>query len=72
MTGLRRLYDYWGEHPPVHEMVASYLGVKPKAKASAKPANATTSSNLRDFASEMNASGFGGITRKRAPSVTPK
>jgi hypothetical protein len=72
MTGLRRLFDYWGEHPPVHEMVASYLGVKStKKKASAKPAAAAAGSNLRDLASEMGASGFGGITRKRAPSKTP-
>lgn len=30
---LPRLYamnDYWHQHPPVHIMVAAYLGVKPK------------------------------------------
>ena len=32
---LPRLYalnEYWVDHPPVHIMVAAYLGIKPKAK----------------------------------------
>lgn len=32
---LPRLYamnDYWDAHPPVHIMVAAYLGIKPKAR----------------------------------------
>jgi hypothetical protein len=37
---LPRLYamnDYWQQHPPVHIMVAAYLGIKPKATATATP-----------------------------------
>jgi hypothetical protein len=60
LTGLRRMYRYWGEHPPVHELVAGYMGV------GAKKVKAKASSSLRDFASEMGASGFNGITKKRA------
>jgi hypothetical protein len=30
------LTDYWAEHPPVHLMVAGYLGIKP-AKKKAEP-----------------------------------
>ena len=26
------LCDYWTDHPPVHEMVASYFGIKPRYK----------------------------------------
>jgi hypothetical protein len=26
---IARLYRYWRESPPVHELVASYLGYKP-------------------------------------------
>lgn len=25
---MRRLYRYWSAHPPVHEMIAAFLGVK--------------------------------------------
>lgn len=27
------LFEYWGEHPPVHELVAAFVGLKSKAKA---------------------------------------
>lgn len=26
------LIDYWADNPPVHRLVAAYLGVKPKRK----------------------------------------
>jgi hypothetical protein len=54
------MYRYWNEHPPVHELVAAYMGV------GAKNTRVKVSTSLRDFASEMGASGFNGITRKRA------
>lgn len=24
------LWDYWADHPPLHELAAAYLGVKPR------------------------------------------
>jgi hypothetical protein len=32
-----RLYRYWRESPPVHELVAAYLGVKPSRGREAAP-----------------------------------
>jgi hypothetical protein len=29
------LFEYWRSHPPVHLMVAAYLGIKPQEKAAA-------------------------------------
>jgi len=59
LTGLRRMYRYWSEHPPVHELVAGYMGISAPKKSRAK-----ASSSLRDFASEMGAS-FNGIKKTR-------
>lgn len=28
---MRRLYRYWSAHPPVHELVAAFMGVKVQA-----------------------------------------
>ncbi|WP_244633371.1 hypothetical protein [Methylobacterium radiotolerans] len=28
---MRRLYRYWTAHPPVHELVAAFMGVKTPA-----------------------------------------
>lgn len=28
------LYAYWRSSPPVHELVAAYMGIKPEAEAS--------------------------------------
>lgn len=25
---VKKLYEYWAEHPPVHELAAAYLGFK--------------------------------------------
>lgn len=30
---LKGFTDYWRSHPPVHVMVAAYLGIEPKKKA---------------------------------------
>ena len=38
----RLIWDYWQDHPPVHMMVAGYLGIKPRgpvAAIAAVPAN---------------------------------
>lgn len=35
---LRDLQAYWADHPPVHVMVAAYLGIKPVTKDKATPA----------------------------------
>jgi hypothetical protein len=40
---LDSLSNYWSDHPPVHKMIAAYLGIKPK---SSKPAQS-------DFAAFM-------------------
>ena len=37
MPSLAALTEYWDSYPPTHVMVAAYLGIKPKAKASGKP-----------------------------------
>ncbi|KTR97008.1 hypothetical protein SB2_02740 [Methylobacterium radiotolerans] len=29
---VRRLYRYWSAHPPVHELVAAFMGVKAQAE----------------------------------------
>ncbi|MBH0619274.1 hypothetical protein I3A86_24530 [Salmonella enterica] len=29
---VRRLYRYWSAHPPVHELVAAFMGVKQQAQ----------------------------------------
>ena len=31
------LFTYWRSSPPIHEMVASYLGIKPEETESAQP-----------------------------------
>jgi hypothetical protein len=41
------LYDYWNESPPVHEMVAGYLGVHVKRKP---PQKQSTEEEIRAFA----------------------
>jgi len=37
---VRRLYRYWSAHPPVHELVAAFLGVKAPAETPAQLAAA--------------------------------
>lgn len=34
---LKELDDYWAEYPPVHMLIPSYMGYKPKNKAKVKP-----------------------------------
>ncbi len=34
---LQGFTDYWRSHPPVHVMVAAYLGIEPQSKPSDKP-----------------------------------
>ena len=34
MPEVERLFEYWRQSPPTHEMVAAYLGYKPPIKAS--------------------------------------
>ena len=31
----RLIWDYWQDHPPVHMMVAGYLGIKPRRPVAA-------------------------------------
>jgi len=45
MWDLADLQGYWVDHPPVHVMVAAYLGIKPVTKEKANPAK------LRELAS---------------------
>ncbi len=28
---LAEVYSYWGRNPPIHKMIAAYLGIKPEA-----------------------------------------
>lgn len=46
---------YWADHPPVHILIASYLGVKPKPKA-----KAMNSQSMGELASQ-----FGGLVEGR-------
>lgn len=46
--------SYWQSHPPVHLMVAEYLGIKPKPKARSKESPAksgagNTEQDLQEF-----------------------
>lgn len=41
-----RLFDYWAEHPPLHLMVANFLGYKTTQKR--KATNADMQQLLRD------------------------
>jgi hypothetical protein len=43
------LYRYWGESPPVHELVAAWVGYKPPGK----PARQVTVSEIQKFHDEM-------------------
>ena len=36
MSDFEMLSAYWVDHPPVHLMVAGYLGIKPKKKSDGK------------------------------------
>ncbi len=29
--------DYWKDYPPIHRMIAHYMGIKPKKKEAQKP-----------------------------------
>ena len=40
------LTRYWADHPPVHEMVAAYLGIKPKVVVASLPASPDDPSGL--------------------------
>ena len=46
---LMSLQNYWGEHPPIHRMVASYLGYKPRAKLSNKDSTAKADAEVGAF-----------------------
>jgi hypothetical protein len=36
---LRAINQYWVEHPPVHILIAAYLGIKPKPKTPTEEIN---------------------------------
>ena len=44
------LFTYWRSSPPLHEMVASYLGIKPEAAATEAP---VISEDERDLVERM-------------------
>jgi hypothetical protein len=49
---LPRLYamnDYWQQHPPVHIMVAAYLGIKPAATSNISTPVQNDESELAEF-----------------------
>lgn len=43
------LYEYWRDHPPLHALVAAFLGVKPSPKPESKQEN-TLDQMIGDFA----------------------
>jgi len=45
---VEELFDYWTRHPPVHELVAGYMGYKPPARADQQ-----TAEDFASFFAEM-------------------
>lgn len=43
------LYRYWDERPPVHELAAAYLGLKPRSE----PAREVPASDIAAFFADM-------------------
>jgi hypothetical protein len=61
---LPRLYgmlDYWGDHPPVHILLAAFMGVKSSKKGLA----AKSSHDLEDIIGDFAAAGFAVKTIKK-------
>lgn len=58
------LQDYWADHPPVHELVAAYLGVKPRPKF-AKPIPGQPGTDAAD------PSGIGGLVAQFPNGFVP-
>ena len=48
--------NYWQKHPPVHLMVAAYLGIKPEVKAKASD-TLNTEQDLEEFMQMFSAAG---------------
>lgn len=32
LKDLEMLQEYWGDHPPLHTLVATYMGIKPQSR----------------------------------------
>lgn len=60
---LLAMNGYWDKHPPVHLMVAAYLGIKPSANTAASAARIgkseteNTEQDLQDFVQMFAAAG---------------
>jgi hypothetical protein len=50
MTMVGHMTDYWRRHPPVHVLVAGYMGYKPETQGTDAPDLAT---NLASLAADL-------------------
>ena len=52
---LMDLVDYWADHPPVHQLVAGFMGVKSRKKSKTSAVKATAS-DMQSLANLFNGS----------------
>ncbi|NMN78417.1 hypothetical protein AF70_00039950 [Pseudomonas sp. KD5] len=50
MTMVGHMTDYWRHHPPVHVLVAGYMGFKPESQVTDAP---DLSTNLASLAADL-------------------
>ena len=48
---------YWQQHPPLHIMVASFMGIKPEARARVTSEAHNTRQDLESFMQQFGAAG---------------
>jgi hypothetical protein len=41
LADVTELFDYWADHPPVHEMAAAYLGIPQRRRAEERASDLT-------------------------------
>ncbi len=46
ISDINAIYEAWRDNPPVNELLAAFMGVKPKPKPSPAFATATTGSSI--------------------------
>jgi hypothetical protein len=54
MPTVASMTKYWGKHPPVHILVAGYMGYKPETQSEAAPnLDATIAELAADFGDDL-------------------
>ena len=48
------LIDYWADHPPVHQLLAGFMGVKPKNRKAQSGAIKATADETRGIVNLLN------------------